>query len=319
MDIQTPLEDTTTISAKEVAPLQRTSYKKIAIVVSVSLFILVLSFILFYTYKKETSLSMQNSQKNTTGTSNSSTTASTSITNNNERVGTNSLALTLPDLSHINNIEAKKLIEDYYTTIKPNHDELAKQIPGGIVTYKGNTPNVSPGLAEKWRVDGDKIWTVFNKLETLNAHTMQVALTLNSWNSDIKVYVNNVLVMEDTADDTSSKMSIKQLMGSDDFRKYLGLKGQENIFVLKKGSNTVKITYTLQSIVKERNVGVVSVMNISPVSLIIQRMEKLTTGAFPGMFETKDEILKLEEKPTRIENGDPKKASGELVGTFIVQ
>ncbi len=318
MDKQVPVENTTTINAPEIVPLQRTSHKKIAIVVSISLFIFVLSLILFYTYKKPT-LSMQKPQINITKTSSSSPTTLITPINNTGKPSTRSVPTILPDLTQVSNIEAKKLIEEYYTTIKPSHDELAKQIPGGVVIYVGNTPNVSQEIAKKWNDNGEKTGILFNKLEALNTHTMQVALTLDSWNSDIKVYVNDELVMEDTADGTSSKMSIKQLMGSDDFRKYLGLKGQENLFVLKKGSNTVKITYALQSIVKERNVGVVSVMNISPVSLIIQRMEKLNTGVFSGMFETKDEILTLEEKPTRIENGDPEKSSGELVGTFTLK
>ncbi len=295
--LEKPVSVPITAQTEVVSLLPSRSHKNLYIGIAVFVVVLVLWFISFigrefYLQTKDTKAPLKDTQTLVT----SSTTKQKIETM--QSLSTNEI----PDLSTVDNLESKKLIEKYYIEIKPIRDEIQKQIPKEGVVFKGGSANISMELLKKWNEVNDSVYPILKKLSELNKEHDTILVNISVTSAKVKLYVNDVFVSEITSED--SNFVILEIYNATDYRSYIKLGNKyDNGFVLKKGINEVKVVYDIPK--KTTAVPITVTFNASEVTS-------------EGVVSSGDELLKIEENSSRVVNGIEGKKAGELTGTFIL-
>jgi hypothetical protein len=224
----------------------------------------------------------------------------------------------MPDLSDIQNEQAKALITKYFTEVKPNIDTLRAQIPGGrIVRSADGTINVTPEFAQKWSLAQSEFIKLQQDITNLDGHTYNISYSLSLSQAHVKLFINDKLVTE--TDTTDSKSVNFRLFASDSFQKYISPENLQGLYILRSGVNHLRVEYTMTPKPVEVSEGSEITNEITPFSLTLNGSTKSYSGSVtPTASDIKD-ILVLQEKPITITNGVPKTTEGSLSADFTLE
>ena len=218
---------------------------------------------------------------------------------------------TIPDLSSVTNERAKEIITEYFTTVKPERDELRNQIPGGVVVFKNGKANISDELAKKWSENTKKYASMSDELATLSEEVERVMFNPTMLAPMVrgKIYINDALVYKNTE---ANATSFLELQSSTSYAKYIASNKTPSLYVLKKGNNTVRVEYTLDA----TTLGPDTVTTLDePITVTIKEI-KMTADK---NLEEGATLLTLQEKPITYKNGTFSQNKGALAGNFLIK
>ena len=218
--------------------------------------------------------------------------------------------MTIPDLSSVTNERAKEIITEYFTTVKPERDELRNQIPGGVVVFKNGKANISDELAKKWSENTKKYASMSDELATLSEEVARVMFNPTMLAPMVrgKIYINDALVYINTEANATSL----ELQSSTSYAKYIASNKTPSLYVLKKGNNTVRVEYTLDA----TTLGPDTVTTLDePITVTIKEIKM----AADKNLEEGATLLTLQEKPITYKNGTFSQSKGTLAGNFLIK